>query len=227
MCESLFLWWDPTQCLNSIVSLLWLQWVRDVDIICVFCSNLPSALLAEWPGFIMLSLVLYHWAISLPCTNTEHTHSTHTNTQKCNMQTHSHSNATRTHTHTQQSNTDRQTNTHTHTHTHSLCLSLFLTNMHVYIQKCRQAHTPCILFALTSWAQSSITACGMSSIVSPCWKEKRKEKRSHHRQVINVAENMAQDTQTVTTQWQLLFFTHHTFSDQFTILSDHAFALMI
>ena len=42
-----FPWWVPKLCLNSIVSPLWLQWIKGVH---VFRCNLPSVLLADWLG---------------------------------------------------------------------------------------------------------------------------------------------------------------------------------
>ena len=44
---SSFSWKVPTSCLHSVISLLWLRWVKSV---CVFRCNIPPALLAEWPG---------------------------------------------------------------------------------------------------------------------------------------------------------------------------------
>ena len=51
---SLFPWWVPTLCLDSMVSPFWLCWVVGVtDGVSLFsCSLLPPVLLAEWGGGI-------------------------------------------------------------------------------------------------------------------------------------------------------------------------------
>ena len=45
--ESSFPWWVPTLCLDGMVCLLRLRWVK---VVCVFIRNLPTADVAEWPG---------------------------------------------------------------------------------------------------------------------------------------------------------------------------------
>ena len=52
---NLFPWQVPTLYLDSIVSPLWLHWVKGV---CVFRCNLPSALFAEWSGFLLVEWTL-------------------------------------------------------------------------------------------------------------------------------------------------------------------------
>ena len=52
LCVSLFPWWVPILCLDSTVSPFRLGWMKGM---CMFTSNLPSALSAEWLG----SLICY------------------------------------------------------------------------------------------------------------------------------------------------------------------------
>ena len=58
LCLSLFLCEVPTLCPESIVSLLWLHWVKCV---CTFICNLWSVLLAEWLGSLSATVVTWGW----------------------------------------------------------------------------------------------------------------------------------------------------------------------